>query len=68
MHLVIDEVSTGVSYHSAEHTFEFPHRLWCQLNLASCQNEQYVEGISKCSYHGGLICSFARISWLSQPS
>ena len=45
--LVIGGVSTGLSFHWMEHTFELPHRLWCS-HIASCENEEYTqEGISK---------------------
>ena len=43
--LQIGGVSTGISYHWAEHAFELPHRLWCQY-VTSCKDEKYIDGIS----------------------
>ena len=46
-YLRIGGVSTGLSFHWLEHTFELPHRLWCS-HVTSCTNEEYtMEGISK---------------------
>lgn len=44
--LMIGRYSTGISYQWIAHTFEAPHRLWCN-NISPCKNESYTtQGIS----------------------
>lgn len=39
-------IDTGFSYHFLAHTFEMPHRMWCQY-VSACREEKYTpEGIS----------------------
>eukprot|EP00545_Synedropsis_sp_CCMP1620_P006975 CAMPEP_0119003292 /NCGR_PEP_ID=MMETSP1176-20130426/477_1 /TAXON_ID=265551 /ORGANISM="Synedropsis recta cf, Strain CCMP1620" /LENGTH=688 /DNA_ID=CAMNT_0006954881 /DNA_START=32 /DNA_END=2098 /DNA_ORIENTATION=- len=44
--LTIGDIDTGLTFQFLAHTFEMPHRVWCQY-FSSCLEEQYsAEGIS----------------------